>query len=304
MLVSENDLPAPAASNLLSVAHQKPPISDDKLKHLYAAMLKMRLLDERLRGRQKASRFKSCFQEASEVGCTIDLRPEDAIVVSEPQRFVAVMRGLPSVIPNRIFGLAQTCLQGEQAFSLRVFQNRSAAERLTLATGIALGYRMEGKDSVVVAFSDTDGFAGARASLHLAFEYRLPVIYVQQEAGIGSSRRFDNAHQPPLVPVDQSDVIAVYRVAYEAVDKARRGVGPTVIQCVRHGRSGKPTRSTSSEDPIEHMEGQLRKKNLWAEELKRGVEEGFLEELGFPRVVHKHRNSFVRCANNNSQPTS
>jgi TPP-dependent pyruvate/acetoin dehydrogenase alpha subunit len=159
-------------------------------------------------------------------------------------------------------------MQTPQESVATLMQHASAAERITLATGAAFASNGATRSRVVVAFSDDEGFLEARESLQLALAHRLPVICVQQTSQKKKNARRTGrkkSHSVLTIPVDQSDVLAVYRVASESIDKARRGVGPTIIQCVQLARE--------VTDPVEFLELHLRKKNLWSDKLKREVEE-------------------------------
>jgi TPP-dependent pyruvate/acetoin dehydrogenase alpha subunit len=74
----------------------------------------------------------------------------------------------------------------------------------------------------------------------------------------------------PSIPVDGSDAVAVYRVAFEALYKARIGAGPTLITC-KYDRQ--------SQDPLVHAENYLKKKGLWSDEFATRVVKGFSQEL-------------------------
>jgi len=64
--------------------------------------------------------------------------------------------------------------------------------------------------------------------------------------------------------------VAVYRVAYEAIAKARRGAGPTLIRCIRLRSLPASIRFMDLRgDPIAYLEHYLRKQNLWSEDLHR-----------------------------------
>jgi TPP-dependent pyruvate/acetoin dehydrogenase alpha subunit len=68
--------------------------------------------------------------------------------------------------------------------------------------------------------------------------------------------------------VDKNDAVAVYRVVYEAIDKARRGAGATLIRCVQQTISAKGRGEDERVDPIAYMEHYLRKRNLWTDDLR------------------------------------
>ena len=73
----------------------------------------------------------------------------------------------------------------------------------------------------------------------------------------------------PILTVDGSDAVAVYRVASEAIDHARKGDGPTLIECLR----------PRSANPLLNMEKYLIRKGLWSEKWKRKISAGFTKKL-------------------------
>ncbi|MGW9129064.1 thiamine pyrophosphate-dependent enzyme, partial [Paenibacillus chitinolyticus] len=78
----------------------------------------------------------------------------------------------------------------------------------------------------------------------------LPVVFVAENNGYGEATPFTyasscthivdraNGYNMPGVQVDGKDVLAVYRAAEEAVARARRGEGPTLIECITYRNYG------------------------------------------------------------------
>ena len=116
---------------------------------------------------------------------------------------------------------------------------------IPVATGAALSMQLQGLDRVVLCFfgdgaSNTGNF---HESLNLASAWKLPVVYVVENNLYGMSVPFHKvsalrdiadrakAYDIPGVVVDGMDVIAVYEAVSEAVARARRGDGPSLIEC-------------------------------------------------------------------------
>ncbi len=116
---------------------------------------------------------------------------------------------------------------------------------MPIATGAAFACKYKGNDAVAVAFFG-DG-ASDRATFHeslnMASIWKLPVIFMCENNGWAISNA-QETHQNitdisdrasgygiPGVSVDGNDVIAVYEAAHAAVERARRGDGPTLIEC-------------------------------------------------------------------------
>lgn len=116
---------------------------------------------------------------------------------------------------------------------------------LTLGTGHALYCSMFAPGRVSVAFfGDGGGNQGAfHEALNLAALWKLPVIFVcennhyaistsvESSTALGSFYQRAAGYGIPGVKVNGNDVIQVYRAAREAVDRARSGEGPTLIEC-------------------------------------------------------------------------
>src|SRR5437763_4050557 len=114
-----------------------------------------------------------------------------------------------------------------------------------LATGAGLTCKYNGRDQVAVCFFG-DGAANQgtfHESLNLAGIWKLPVIYVAENNGYAESTPVtyhmscrDIAERAagygmPGVTVDGLNVFAVYEAAGEAIARARRGEGPSLIEC-------------------------------------------------------------------------
>lgn len=116
---------------------------------------------------------------------------------------------------------------------------------LTLGTGHALYCAMFAPGRVSVAFfGDGGGNQGAfHEALNLAALWKLPVIFVcennhyaistsvETSTALGTFYQRGASYGIPGVKVNGNDVIQVYQAAQAAVDRARRGEGPTLIEC-------------------------------------------------------------------------
>ena len=115
---------------------------------------------------------------------------------------------------------------------------------MPIANGLALASQIRGEKRVAVAyFGDGASNIGAfHEALNLASVWKLPVLFVCQNNLYGEHTRYELAtsaakisdrafgYQMPGVTVDGNDPVAVYTAAKEAVDRARAGGGPTLIE--------------------------------------------------------------------------
>jgi TPP-dependent pyruvate/acetoin dehydrogenase alpha subunit len=119
------------------------------------------------------------------------------------------------------------------------------AATIPLAAGAALAYQMRGEDTVAVAFFGDGSMEEGHVheSMNLAALYRLPLLLICENNQYASHlhwserRVADNLyragefHSVPGERVDGNDVVVVYQAARQAVERARRGEGPTLIEC-------------------------------------------------------------------------
>ena len=158
------------------------------------------------------------------------------------------------------------------------------------AIGAALANKTRKNGKVAVVFGNESGSESWRETLHIATVHALPMIFVLREgrkpAGprrASDSEQFAKPDTPwfPAITVDSDDVVAVYRVANEAITRARLGRGPTLIEC-RPFRLDTSSNGNGrhSRDPILNMENYLRSKGLFRPEAKSGILKASSRELG------------------------
>jgi pyruvate dehydrogenase E1 component alpha subunit len=120
---------------------------------------------------------------------------------------------------------------------------------IPLAVGAALGFKLQGKDSVTVPFSGEGGTntGNFHEGLNMASIWNLPVVFVVENNKYAVSTHVDQvinitdlserakSYGVPGLRVDGFDVLAVYECAVQAVARARRGEGPTLLvtECYR-----------------------------------------------------------------------
>ena len=251
-------------------------VTPEKLKQLYVMMTKLRMINQRVRKKSAQPEF----HEACEVGCTLDLRQEDLIATLPEQQVAYVSRGVqPRDYPQiKILRRRTSIIDGSETFALNVIDAEN--DRLSLATGASFVLNAQQSGNVVVVFCRPQEVLRSQECIYFATIRRLPIIYVQlSEASSKSRQQYLSYPSITVIPVEQNDVLATYRVASEAVDKARRGVGPTLIRCVNYLSRTRHRFGVPSSDPILHLEHYLRKKHLWSTDAMNRVHENFSREL-------------------------
>lgn len=190
-------------------------------------------------------------QEPVAVGACMHLRKEDTVVGTHRPHHFAIAKGVNiNKLAAEIFGKESGLGKGkgghmhlfdvEHKFSCSGIVGASFPP----ACGAALASKKMGKDWVAVAFAG-EGAANQGSfheALNLAALWKLPVIFIIEDnswaisvAKTLSTAISDNSQRAagygiPGVRIDENDVLAVYEVVGEAVRRARRGEGPSLIE--------------------------------------------------------------------------
>jgi TPP-dependent pyruvate/acetoin dehydrogenase alpha subunit len=238
-------------------------ISDKKMVALYTAMVKCRLLERHLRAERLCALPRTPGREAVAAGVAIDLRAGDRISAADG-----------GVLPGFVKeGSVQAVLAKLGAGSTPAGNVARLPE--AIATAQELKRRKTG--DVVVLFC---GLTSVPARLlRGAAAERLPILFVcgNQRASRNLAAMADGCGLPGIT-VDCEDAVALYRVASEALAHARRGNGPTLIECRRWLlASGK--KSMRRGDAVRTMERSLAGKGLWTKKLREETVAQFAREL-------------------------
>ena len=253
-------------------------ISNEKLIALYTNLLKCRQ-GSNPDGNRAAARG----HEAALVGTAIDLGGGDLVCSHEHGLLAAFAEGgtIESLLlaGNRR-GTAASGGNGASRNGHAPLTGVGAHTEAAIGTALANKTKKNGKVAVVFAEEQEQ----LREALHVATVHSLPMIFVHQPDGkrgktqraIGRSngKTVSGEATPwfPSITVDGHDVVAVYRVANEAISRARLGRGPTLIECRAFRVDGKPGRNGGhTHDPIRNMEHYLRARGLFDPKLKNGA---------------------------------
>ncbi|OFX14156.1 MAG: pyruvate dehydrogenase (acetyl-transferring) E1 component subunit alpha [Armatimonadetes bacterium RBG_16_58_9] len=174
-----------------------------------------------------------------------------------------------------------------------------------IAVGAALGFQLKRTDRVVACFFG-DGASNEGSfheSLNLASIWNLPVVFVCENNQYAVSTH-QSAHQKVKdisvraaaydiegVSVDGNDVLAVYRVASKAVERARMGDGPTLIECKTYRMAGhyvgdpenyrarQEKEDWMKGDPIARFGGMLRQWEVLSQEKEGQIRDDVTREI-------------------------
>lgn len=229
-------------------------------------------------------------QEAAQVGSARAARPQDYVVPSYREHAVAWCRGLDPVALTALFRGVDLASWAPNDGNFHQYTMVVGAQSLH-AVGYAMGIEADGAtatghtdtdEAVLTYFGDGATSQGdVNEALLFAASYQAPVVFVCQnnqwaisvptsrQSRIPIARRADGFGFPGI-RVDGNDVLATYAVTAWALDRARSGEGPTLIEAYTyrmgaHTTSDDPTKYRTSDehagwqakDPIERVRAYL-----------------------------------------------
>src|SRR5215472_12099380 len=237
-------------------------LSRNELEQAYRLMRTIRSFEERVHDEFEAGRIPGFVhlyagQEASAVGVCMQLSDDDCVESTHRGHGHCLAKGSsPAGMMLEIFGRAGGLCQGKGG-SMHVADpdrgvmgaNSIVGAAVPLAVGVALAAKTLKKKSIAVAFCGDGGSnqGGVFESLNLAAVWKLPVIFVFENNGYAETTAASwavscrdivkraAAFAMPGVQVDGFDFFAVHEAVQEAIDRARTGAGPTLIE-VKLGR--------------------------------------------------------------------
>jgi len=223
-------------------------IFEETVEQLYAA------------GKMHGTMHLSIGQEAVAVGAIAPLRPEDYITSTHRGHGHAIAKGqdLRSMLAELLGKETGVCRGRGGSMHLADLErgnlgaNGIVAGGIPIAVGAGLSIRMQGQDRVVLCFFG-DGAANHgnfHEGLNMAAIWRLPVVFLCENNQYAMSMPLRQAMAAPRVAdraaaygipgetVDGMDVVAVYRAVRSAVERARRGEGPALIEAITYRYKG------------------------------------------------------------------
>ncbi|MGC9467313.1 MAG: pyruvate dehydrogenase (acetyl-transferring) E1 component subunit alpha [Anaerolineae bacterium] len=287
----------------------EPELSDEFLLDLHRWMLLGRRFDERMLKLQRQGRIGTFApvkgQEAANVGATAALRESDWMVVAFRESAGELMRGRSMVDTLLYYGGYNEGGHIEDGVN-NLPTSIPVGSQTLHAVGIAYGIKYRGKDDVAMVFFG-DG-ATSQGDFHEALNFsavfEVPAIFICQNnqwaISMPRERQTNSktlaqkalAQGMPGIQVDGNDVLAVYSAAKEAVDRARAGEGPTLIEAVTyrmsvHTTADDPTRYRTEEDvekwaerdPIARFQIYLKNKGLLDDEKIEALEEEIDQQI-------------------------
>jgi TPP-dependent pyruvate/acetoin dehydrogenase alpha subunit len=214
-------------------------------------------------------------EEAIAAGCIYDLRKEDYITSTHRGHGHLIAKGADlGRMFAELLGKESGYCHGRGGsmhiadLSLGILgANGVVGSGIPIATGAALGIKYQGLDRVVLCFfGDAALNTGAsHEGINLAAVWKLPVVFVcennlygisvpiKKACALDTLANRSAAYGIPGVTVDGNDVLAVRRAAGEVVERARKGGGPTLLECQTYRWYGHFTADDGKYRPAEEV---------------------------------------------------
>jgi pyruvate dehydrogenase E1 component alpha subunit len=265
--------------------------SDEELRGLYRDLVIVRKLDAEATALQRQGELgiwaSLLGQEAAQVGSGRALRDQDMAFPTYREHGVLYCRGIDPIMPLGLFRGVDQGGWDPNEHKFNMYTIVIGAQTLH-ATGYAMGIAMDGKvggddgEAVIAYFGDG---ATSQGDVNEAFVwasvFNSPIVFFCQNNQYAISEPLERQTRVPLyrraagfgfpgVRVDGNDVLACYAVTRKALDNARHGQGPTLIEAYTyrmgaHTTSDDPTRyriaseveAWQAKDPIKRLRALL-----------------------------------------------
>lgn len=293
-------------------------IKAEEMLWLYRTMCRIRAFETKVQELFAANKIPgfvhlSIGEEAVAAGVSSVLRADDYITSTHRGHGHVLAKGAdPRRMMAELFGKRTGYCKGKGGsmhiadFSVGVLgANGVVAGGLPIAVGAGLSCKLRGTDQVVVCyFGDGASNRGpVHEAMNMASIWRLPILFTCENNQYASTTAMSYStsvqrialraagYSIPGVTVDGNDVLAVREAAAEALARARRGEGPTLLEALtyrwRGHFEGDPQRyRTKAEveeaklrDPISRLASILRKKKVLSRDLEKRIQREAEEEI-------------------------
>ncbi|SFF73106.1 pyruvate dehydrogenase E1 component alpha subunit [Halobacillus alkaliphilus] len=285
-------------------------LTADLLKLFYEKMLRARMMDKKCVNLQRQGRIGTYVpyegQEAAQVGSALAVEEGDWMFPTyrdhaATMTFGHSLRNLLLYWVGRIEGGIPP--EGKNIFPPAV----PIASQLLHATGVAWAEKKKNTDRVsLVYFGDGATSEGDfHEGLNFASVFKVPVVFFNQNNGYAISVPMEKqmnsktiaqkglGYEIPSIRIDGNDIAAVYLETKKAVERARNGEGPTLIEAVTwrygaHTTADDPSKyrdqaeidnRRKTTDPLSRLEKYMKNEGIWDEEWLTNTENKITNEI-------------------------
>jgi pyruvate dehydrogenase E1 component alpha subunit len=279
-----------------------PSLSDGQIKKMYELLILSRTFDRyalNLHAEGRLGTYASILgQEASQIGSAFALDKSDWIFPSFREMGVYITMGYPMYMLFQYWSGDERGIKPPD--DLNIFPVCvPVGTQIPHAVGTATGIKYRGDKKIVACYFGDGGTSKGdfHEGLNMAGVFKLPVIFICQnnhwaisvprEKQTASKTLAQKAYAYGFdgIQVDGNDIFAVYKATKDSIDRARRGDGPTLIECFTYRMSDHTTADDATryrakedvekwkaKDPILRLKLFMEKKGLWNEQYQKEVE--------------------------------
>ncbi|HLV53566.1 MAG TPA: dehydrogenase E1 component subunit alpha/beta [Cryomorphaceae bacterium] len=255
-------------------------LADEELKSLYAALLKPRLIEEKMLSLLRQGKISKWFsgigQEAISVGVTKALKDEEYVLPMHRNLGVFTTRGLPL---HRLFSQFQGKAGGYTKGRDRSFHFGDKDSRIVgmishlgpqmgVADGIALASVLDKEGTVTAVFTGDGGTSEGdfHESLNVAAVWNLPVLFIIENNGYGLSTPVSEqfkcesfvdkgpGYGMEAVQVAGNNIVEVYTAIRDLAEDVRKNPRPILVECLTFRMRGHEEASGTKYVPQELMD--------------------------------------------------
>src|SRR3989338_156443 len=270
----------------------KPKISDDMLREMYKFLILIRSFDDKALKLQRQGRLGTYApmkgQEACQIGSAFALEKGDWIFPAFRENGIYMIKGVPAEMLYSYWRGDERGMQIPKDINILPVSITVGAH-LPHAVGAAMAFNYLKQNNVAVTyFGDGATSEGDfHEALNFAGVFKAPCVFICQNnqwaisVPVNEQTASQTIAQKAIaygihgIQVDGNDVFAVYKATSEAVERARNGLGPTLIECFTYRladhttsddakkyRSEEEVRSWEPKDPIIRFENYLAQKKI------------------------------------------
>lgn len=293
-------------------------VPEGVLLRAYREMRRIRAIDARMIALQRQGRVgfygSAQGQEATPIAAGLALGEGDWVFPALREQAIMLVRGFPlDTFLAQVFGNAADILKGRQMPSHpsgravhQVSWSSVIATQVPQAVGCAWAMKLRGAKTVAMGFSGDGGTSEPdfHNAMNFAGVFKVPVVLVCQNNGWSisvptakqtASRTIAikaRAYGVRGVRADGNDVVAMYTVLADAIDRARAGEGPTFVEAVTyrmgaHSTSDDPSRYRSEDevaawrkrDPLDRLRKHLASRALVSDASDAALDEELGKEI-------------------------
>jgi len=283
--------------------------TDDQLKAFFKALLQLRIYNDLALSLQREGRigtYPSYYgQEAAQAGSALAMESADWLFPSFRETGVYILMGLPATNLFRYWLGDERGMKIPEGINVMPM-SVPVGSHIPHATGTAMAMKYKKRKEAAVAYFG-DG-ASSRGDFHEALNmagvYKVPAVFIcmnnqwaislprsaQCAGDTIAQRAFSYGFEG--LQVDGNDMLAVYKATKDALDKAKSGGGPTLIECITYRLGNHTTADDASRyrdeaelekwmgrEPLKRFRIYMKARGLWSEEYEKEVSSGIRADI-------------------------